>query len=423
MKTTRFPLPLSPLDALTQQLFAQLSLSLCPGLLQDMPTWLAETFQGSVTRRLLIISEPQGWEACAGSALQEACNALGIDTTVCLLPSGEAAKTQTHLECIYQAASDAGLTRSDALLALGGGCITDVAGFAASTYMRGTRFISCPTTLLAQVDASVGGKVGINWHGRKNHIGSFYPAHAVGIDPLALLSLPPAVWQAGWAEIIKMAAIEASIIAAYTHHQTFADAALDPKHAWPKTLWMMLQECLASGTEMTHPTLDSLAQLLPCLTRAIALKAMVVAIDPTETRGERMLLNLGHTFAHAIETETRDPDSGEEVIPHGQAVSVGLMMAFQLAQSLGRVPASDVERLNAMLAAFQLPTTLYEALPQYPWSITSLVKHCQHDKKNAENNTIRFILPTLSSANAQVGEASPCRLSPQAVIEALTPLA
>ncbi|KOE63691.1 3-dehydroquinate synthase [Aggregatibacter actinomycetemcomitans] len=237
-----------------------------------------------------------------------------------LLPDGEQYKTLDSLNLIFTALLQANHGRDTTIVALGGGVIGDVAGYAAASYQRGVRFIQIPTTLLAQVDSSVGGKTAVNHPLGKNMIGAFYQPNAVIVDTLTLNTLPKREVNAGLAEIIK--------------YSTILDF---PFFEW---LEQHIDEVVA---------LDQSA-LRQCIARCCQLKADIVARDETE-KGDRALLNLGHTFGHAIETHL-----GYGNWLHGEAVAAGCMMAAVLSERLGDLTKANVARLEKLLARANLPT-------------------------------------------------------------------
>lgn len=242
---------------------------------------------------------------------------LDIDTLI--LPDGEQFKTLATLETIFDALLAQRHSRTTTLIALGGGVIGDMVGFAAACYQRGVDFLQVPTTLLAQVDSSVGGKTAVNHPRGKNMIGAFHQPRAVVIDTGVLNTLPERELSAGLAEVIKYGLIR------------------DPDFY----RWL---EVNMDGLVAREPALLSEAILQSCRN-----KAEVVAEDETE-QGNRALLNLGHTFGHAIETAT-----GYSDWLHGEAVAAGTMMAAQLSADLGWLAATDVQRIEALMARAGLP--------------------------------------------------------------------
>ena len=257
-----------------------------------------------------------------------------------VLPDGEAHKTLATANRIFDALLQHRLGRDATLVALGGGVIGDLTGFAAATYQRGVSFVQVPTTLLAQVDSAVGGKTGVNHPLGKNMIGAFHQPRAVIADTATLRTLPPRELRAGVAEIIK--------------YGLLGDAAL---FAW-----------LEANVESLLK-LDAGA-LAHAIARSCANKARIVGADERES-GERALLNLGHTFAHAIETATH-----YSAWLHGEAVAAGLCMAADLSQRLGWLSAADRDRAIGLVARAGLPT-------QPPAGVTEarLLEHMAHDKK------------------------------------------
>jgi 3-dehydroquinate synthase len=243
----------------------------------------------------------------------------GRSFEVCVLPGGEEQKTLGNVAVIIDALVAARLNRDGMVLALGGGVIGDVAGFAAASYQRGIAIVQLPTTLLAQVDSSVGGKTGVNHPGGKNLIGAFHQPSAVLADTDTLSTLPDRQLRAGLTEIVKAALV--------------ADAAF---FDW---LEGHLPRLLAKDP----------ATLAEAILRACAIKAAIVAEDERE-HGRRALLNLGHTFGHAIET-----GAGYGVLLHGEAVAAGLVLAAEFSARLGRLPRADSQRLRELLVAAGLP--------------------------------------------------------------------
>ena len=237
-----------------------------------------------------------------------------------LLPDGEQYKTLDSLNLIFTALLKANHGRDTTIVALGGGVIGDVAGYAAASYQRGVRFIQIPTTLLAQVDSSVGGKTAVNHELGKNMIGAFYQPSAVIVDTLTLNTLPKREVNAGLAEVIKYGAI------------------LD----FPFFQW--LEQYIDDLVVLDQSALQQ------CIARCCQLKADIVSRDETE-KGDRALLNLGHTFGHAIETHL-----GYGNWLHGEAVSAGCMMAAALSEKLGDLTPHDVARLEKLLTRANLPT-------------------------------------------------------------------
>ncbi|MBE2895501.1 3-dehydroquinate synthase [Pasteurellaceae bacterium HPA106] len=245
---------------------------------------------------------------------------LGCEVSNVQLPDGEKFKTLDSLNLIFTALLEQKHARDTTVLALGGGVIGDVAGFAAASFQRGVRLIQVPTTLLSQVDSSVGGKTAVNHPLGKNMIGAFYQPAKVVIDTTTLSTLPMREVCAGLAEVIKYGAILDYAFFCWLEQNIDKLLALEP------------------------------ATLAYCIQRCCELKAMVVANDEKE-HGQRALLNLGHTFGHAIETHL-----GYGNWLHGEAVAAGMMMATALSHRLGNICQNDVSRLERLLARANLPT-------------------------------------------------------------------
>lgn len=291
------------------------------------------------------------------AAVQTALSALGVEHFSILLEDGEAHKDWQSLNRIFDALMEHRAERGTTLIALGGGVIGDVAGFAAACYQRGMPFIQMPTTLLSQVDSSVGGKTAINHPLGKNMIGAFYQPQAVIADLGLLRSLPSREFSAGMAEVIKYALL--------------GDAGF--------LVWL---ETHIDGLMAQQPEL-----LADAVYRCCEMKAEIVAQDEKE-HGIRAWLNLGHTFGHAIEAEM-----GYGVWLHGEAVAAGMVLACRLSQQLGRLNDSDTDRVCALLERARLPS----APPRFAFD--RWLAHMRHDKK-VSGGTLRFIgLDRLGQAN------------------------
>jgi 3-dehydroquinate synthase len=243
----------------------------------------------------------------------------GRDFETCVLPGGEQQKTLGNVAAIIDALVAARVHRDGAVLALGGGVIGDIAGFAAASYQRGIAIVQLPTTLLAQVDSAVGGKTGVNHPGGKNLIGAFHQPAAVLSDTDTLSTLPDRELRAGFAEIVKSALVADGEFFAWLEANAARVLARDP-------------EALAEA-----------------IRRACAIKAGIVAADERE-EGRRALLNLGHSFGHAVEN-----GAGYGNVLHGEAVATGLVLAADLSARTGRMPAGDAARVRALLESAGLP--------------------------------------------------------------------
>ena len=279
------------------------------GALAQLGDVAAKTVRG---RKAFIVTDDivEGlYLASARKALESA----GFEVASYTFPNGEQSKCETKLFEIYGAMNEFGITRTDLVVALGGGVVGDLCGFAAATYMRGCPLIQVPTTLLAQVDSSIGGKTGIDMPFGKNLVGAFYQPKAVVIDPGLLKSLSRTRMAEGMAEVIKYGCIR--------------DA--------------MLFEAIEKGQ----------ADMEWMIQRCVKIKTTVVQNDEYDT-GERMLLNFGHTWGHAIEKV-----SGYTRYTHGEAVAIGMVKACELGVKLGETPEGIKERIVAVLEKWHLPTS------------------------------------------------------------------
>lgn len=256
------------------------------------------------------------------SRLAQTLKQSGFNTAVIELPDGEQFKTHDQLQRIYSSMLAAGLDRQSLLIALGGGVIGDMAGFAAATYMRGIPFIQIPTTLLAQVDSSVGGKTGVNLAEGKNLVGAFHQPLLVLIDPQVLSTLPARQLQSGAAEVVKSAVIHDAKFFEYLEHATSGIA----------------------GADM--PVLQNV------ISTCCRIKASITSLDETE-QGIRAFLNFGHTIGHAIETLTE-----YATYTHGEAVAIGMAVSAHMSCKLGFCKKGDAERLISLLQSIGLPTAL-----------------------------------------------------------------
>lgn len=283
--------------------------------------------------------------------------AYELDTII--LPDGEAEKTLANFEKILAHLLANGHGRDTTIVALGGGVIGDITGFAAACYQRGVDFIQAPTTLLSQVDSSVGGKTAVNHALGKNMIGAFYQPKAVVIDIDCLATLPAREFSAGMAEVIK--------------YGILGDAALFD--------WI---ESNQQAIAQKQPAL--LAEMIK---RCCQNKADIVAADEKEA-GQRALLNLGHTFGHAIEAEM-----GYGVWLHGEAVATGMVLAAKLSRQLNLLELSELRRIEKLLLAFDLPIEAPKEMSHEDFFV-----HMRRDKKNL-NNQIRLIVPE-SIGNATI---------------------
>lgn len=281
----------------------------------------------------------------------------GVRTAAVVLPDGEAHKDWETLARIFDMLLAERCERSTTLVALGGGVVGDMGGFAAACYQRGMPFIQVPTTLLSQVDSSVGGKTAINHPLGKNMIGAFHQPVAVLSDTAALATLPPREYACGLAEIVKHALIFDAGHLAELERDADALMAREP------------------------------AVLARVIRRSCELKAAVVAQDERETLGLRALLNLGHTFGHAIETEM-----GYGVWLHGEAVAAGCALAARLSAEQGTLSEADVLRIERLFQRFDLPVRP----PEVP--AERLVEHMTRDKKNEGGRVTLVLLEAIGKA-------------------------
>jgi 3-dehydroquinate synthase len=286
--------------------------------------------------------------------LHATLRAKGIDQTTVTVPAGEESKSFATLTRVVDGILASRAERNDVVVAFGGGVVGDLAGFAASITRRGMRFIQVPTTLLAQVDSSVGGKTGINSPRGKNLVGAFHQPSLVLADTGLLDSLPPRVFNAGYAEIAKIALIKDAGFFTWLEENWRAMAA-----GWPERDQAIAIACKA--------------------------KADTVAADERE-QGERALLNLGHTFGHALEAAAGYSDR----LLHGEAVAIGTVLAHDYSARLGLAPAADCERLLAHFTAVGLPTKIKD-IPGEPMTAARLMELIHQDKKVARGK-LTFIL-------------------------------
>jgi 3-dehydroquinate synthase len=302
--------------------------------------------------RLIVISDEPVW-AAQGERLVRGC--AGLEIIPIVVPPGEGSKSWSTLSQLVDRLLELGIERSDHVVAFGGGVIGDLVGFAAAIVNRGCGFVQIPTTLLAQVDSSVGGKTAINVAAGKNLVGAFHQPSLVLIDPACLDTLDLRQIRAGYAEIVKYALIQ--------------DADF---FEWLESNGASVLE--GDGDARRH-----------AIATAVAGKARIVAEDERETSGRRALLNLGHTFGHALEAEAGFSDR----LLHGEAVAVGMALAFDFSVRRGLCPPHDAERARRHMGAAGLPVSLPDA--RIKASGDRLVQHMMHDKKK-EGGRLPFIL-------------------------------
>lgn len=304
--------------------------------------------------RLIVISDENVW-AALGNAFSDDLGHQGFSCVPVVLPPGEATKSWEQLSSLIDALLDLGVERKDHIIAFGGGVIGDLVGFAAAIVNRGCNFIQIPTTLLAQVDSSVGGKTAINVTAGKNLVGAFHQPSAVMIDPTVLDTLPLREVHSGYAEVVKYGLIN------------------DPEFFdWCDA---NVEALLAGDSDARHHAIAT----------SVRSKAAIVGEDERETSGRRALLNLGHTFGHALEAETGYSDR----LLHGEAVAAGMALAFDFSASRGLCDAAEARRVRAHLASAGLPVDL--KANGITASGARLVEHMMHDKKKS-GGRLPFIL-------------------------------
>jgi 3-dehydroquinate synthase len=329
-----------------------------PGIL-DRPELLAPHLGG---RRAVVVTN-ETLAPLYADRLEQALAAAGAASGRIVIPDGEQYKTWQTLDTVYGALLEARADRRTILVALGGGVVGDLAGFAAASYQRGIPFVQVPTTLLAQVDSSVGGKTGINHPLGKNMIGAFHQPLAVVADTGTLATLPDREFRAGLAEVVKYGAIHDAGFFAWLETNLGALLARDP------------------------------AALAHAIHRSCEVKAEIVSLDEREA-GPRALLNLGHTFGHAIETI-----QGYGAWLHGEAVAAGMVMAARLSVRLGRLASADAERLVALIARAGLPTEPPRMAP------AAWLEAMGRDKKNESGRITLILLDALG--RARIDKAAP----------------
>jgi 3-dehydroquinate synthase len=322
-----------------------------PGLVAQAGKLIAERLPG---RKLAVVTDANV-ATLHLPVLRDALVEAGTMATEIVVPAGESTKSFRWLQSVVESILEARLERGDAVVAFGGGVVGDLAGFASAIARRGMHLVQIPTTLLAQVDSSVGGKTGINAPQGKNLVGAFHQPDLVVADTTVLDTLPPREFAAGYAEVAKYGLI--------------GDAAF---FDWLDT---NRKQVFSGGEARTHAIAESVRS-----------KARTVAADELET-GERALLNLGHTFGHALEAACRY-DAARLV--HGEGVAIGMAMAHDFSVSEGLAPAADAERVRAHLKAVGLPSSVTEIPGERP-SADQLMEHIAQDKK-VSRGKLTFIL-------------------------------
>jgi 3-dehydroquinate synthase len=315
-------------------------------------TWLERSWSGRGCRRALIVTDDHVATLPPVAQVRDALGTLGIAAETAVVPHGEASKGLATASSLYDQLTAMKADRHTLVTAVGGGVIGDLAGFAAATYARGLPLLMVPTTLLAQVDSSVGGKVGVNHPRAKNIIGAFHQPIGVWIDVKSLDTLPDRELRCGAAEVVKYGVI------------------LDAP---------FFEELEGTAADVLARRPEALGRIIA---RSCELKAMVVTRDEREETGLRAVLNFGHTIGHAVEAVAGYGGGFE----HGEAVAVGMVAECRLAERLGWIDADLTARLTTLLERFGLPTSISGLDPD------SLLDAMGRDKKNRDGR-IRFVLP------------------------------
>ncbi|WP_295619687.1 3-dehydroquinate synthase [Chamaesiphon sp. GL140_3_metabinner_50] len=329
---------------------------------QSIASTLPPVTAAPLGNKVMVVSNKTVFDFYGDRAIRS-LTAAKFEVSECLLDDGEQFKTLESLQQIYDCALENGLERSSTLVALGGGVIGDMTGFAAATWLRGINVVQVPTTLLAMVDSSIGGKTGVNHPLGKNLIGAFHQPRLVLTDPQVLDTLPEREFRAGMAEVIKYGII--------------GDRELF--------------EQLAAATSLQQRIDPEL--LMTILTRSAKAKADVVSKDEHETLGLRATLNYGHTIGHAIESVTQ-----YKIVNHGEAVAMGMVAAGQLAVQLKLWTQAEVQRQNDVITKAGLSTRLPDSIN----NLDDIIVALQRDKKVKAGRGV-FILPTKIGETQTIG--------------------
>jgi 3-dehydroquinate synthase len=303
---------------------------------------LEEHFDFSGYSSIVLITDNK-MKRLYGQEVMKALKPTKKRTLLFTLPVGERAKSLRLIEGGYRFLLENNIDRKGLICALGGGVVGDAGGYIAATYLRGIDYIQLPTTLLAQVDSSIGGKVGVNFGGKKNMVGSFYQPRAVFADVALLKSLPPAEMRNGLAEVIKYA------------------LAMDDE------LFHILEQKKGKLTT---------AKLKDIVVRCCRLKASIIEVDETERSGQRAILNFGHTVGHALEAATR-----LRRLSHGEAVAIGMAAAARISEQLGMLKPGNIPQIEKLLLKFGLPTYCQKVKPD------DLITAIRFDKKTTLGET------------------------------------
>lgn len=319
------------------------------GLLNELPQFIGERCDAS---HVVLITD-ENVDALHGDRAGDFLSEAGMEVNVMVVDPGEPSKASEVAADLWETMLAEGADRGSVVLAVGGGVVGDLAGFVAATYARGLKFFQAPTTLLAQVDSSVGGKVGINLPGAKNMVGAFWQPHGVLIDVDVLSTLPDREYRAGLAEVVKYGVI------------------MDPE------FFGLLE---ASVEQLNSRDPNTLTQVIA---RCCRLKADVVEEDEREVSGRRAILNYGHTYCHALEAAT-----GYTELLHGEGVAIGMVCASTLAESLGMIAPEATARQKRLLEQLGLPITVPTHL-----AAADLLSLMWRDKK-VSGGQLRFVLPS-----------------------------
>ncbi|MFQ5698670.1 MAG: 3-dehydroquinate synthase [Myxococcota bacterium] len=337
-----------------------------PGSLGDLGEAIEKELQPS---RVVVITTPRVERAHLG-AVATGLARVHRQCSVLTVPEGDRAKTLGHASRLYDQLIDLGADRETVIASLGGGAVCDLAGFVASTFLRGLPLIQVPTTLLAQVDASVGGKTAVNHRRGKNLIGSFYQPRLVWIDPDVLATLPPRERRCGMAEVVKVGAI------------------------WDAEFFEWLEEHVGEVMALDRSALTH------AISRACAIKAEVVGLDEREA-GLRALLNFGHTLAHAIENV-----SGYRRVRHGEAVAIGMVFAARLSEARGLLETGIAQRIATLLSRVGLPIEAHD----WPAERGAYLRAIGVDKK-VQGDRLSFVVLRA------LGRAETLLLTPREILE------
>ncbi len=338
-------------------------IAIAPGSLNQLGSRLKELNLG---KKVLLVSNPVIFRHYKEQAL-DSLKSAGFEVSTHTIPAGERYKTLNSIQKLYDTALENHLERSSTLVALGGGVIGDMTGFAAATWLRGINFVQVPTSLLAMVDAAIGGKTGVNHPQGKNLIGAFYQPRLVLIDPQVLKTLPAREFRAGMAEVIKYGVI------------------------WDGDLFAQLEQ--VKRLDSLRYVNEELLQTI--LTRSCQAKAEVVGKDEKEA-GLRAILNYGHTIGHAVESLT-----GYRLVNHGEAVAIGMVAAGAIATKLQMWNLDDAQRQNALIKKVGLPTKIPSML-----ETEAIIEALKTDKK-VKAGKVRFVLPTQIGAVTITDQVSP----------------